>query len=105
LPTTILLAARRSRAGLGLTPTDSLAERFGLFVIIVLGEVVIGVVDGLSAAGRDATTILTGMLALWSFRRRSWSSCVAASPGRGCLSPTPWRGRHPPGCSASTATS
>jgi low temperature requirement protein LtrA len=61
----IALAARRSRAGLGLTPTDSLVERFGLFTIIVLGEVVIGVVDGLSGAERDATTIVTGMLALW----------------------------------------
>jgi low temperature requirement protein LtrA len=60
----IVLAARRSRAGLGLTPTDSLVERFGLFTIIVLGEVVIGVVDGLSAAERDAKTIVTGMLAL-----------------------------------------
>jgi low temperature requirement protein LtrA len=61
----ITLAARRSRAGLGLTPTGSLVERFGLFTIIVLGEVVIGVVDGLSVAERDATTIVTGMLALW----------------------------------------
>jgi low temperature requirement protein LtrA len=60
----IVLAAR-SRVGLGLTPTDSLVERFGLFVIIVLGEVVLGVVAGLSVAERDATTILTGMLALW----------------------------------------
>jgi low temperature requirement protein LtrA len=60
----ITLAARRSRAGLGLTPTDSLVERFGLFTIIVLGEVVIGVVAGLSVAERDATTIVTGMLAL-----------------------------------------
>jgi low temperature requirement protein LtrA len=51
-------------AGLGLTPTDSLVERFGLFTIIVLSEVVIGVVDGLSAAERDAKTIVTGMLAL-----------------------------------------
>jgi low temperature requirement protein LtrA len=60
----IVLAARSSRSGLGLTPTDSLVERFGLFTIIVLGEVVIGVVGGLSAAERDAKTILTGMLAL-----------------------------------------
>jgi low temperature requirement protein LtrA len=60
----ITLAARASRASLGLTPTDSLVERFGLFIIIVLGEVVIGVVDGLSAAERDARTIVTGMLAL-----------------------------------------
>ncbi|HEV2918177.1 MAG TPA: low temperature requirement protein A, partial [Actinomycetota bacterium] len=50
----IVLAARSSRVGLGLTPTDSLVERFGLFTIIVLGELVIGVVDGLSGAERDA---------------------------------------------------
>jgi low temperature requirement protein LtrA len=60
----IVLAARSSRVGLGLTPTDSLVERFGLFTIIVLGELVIGVVDGLSGAERDAKTIITGMLAL-----------------------------------------
>jgi hypothetical protein len=28
----IAVAARRSRAGLDLTPTDSLVERFGLFI-------------------------------------------------------------------------
>ena len=61
----IALAARSSRVGLGLAPTDSLVERFGLFTIIVLGEVVLGVVAGLSVAERDATTIVTGMLALW----------------------------------------
>ena len=61
----IVLAARSSRVGLGLTPTDSLVERFGLFTIIVLGEVVLGVVAGLSAAERDAKTIITGLLALW----------------------------------------
>jgi low temperature requirement protein LtrA len=60
----IVLAARGSRVGLGMTPTDSLVERFGLFTIIVLGEVVIGVVGGLSAAEPDAKTIVTGMLAL-----------------------------------------
>jgi hypothetical protein len=61
----IVLAARSSRVGPGLTPTDSMVERFGLFTIIVLGEVVIGVVAGLSMAERDATTIVTGLLALW----------------------------------------
>jgi low temperature requirement protein LtrA len=61
----IVLAAHRSRVGLGLAPTDSLVERFGLFIIIVLGEVVLGVVAGLSAAEQDATTISTGLLALW----------------------------------------
>jgi low temperature requirement protein LtrA len=61
----IVLIARSSRVGLGLTPTDSLVERFGLFTIIVLGEVVLGVVDGLSGVERDAKTVVTGMLALW----------------------------------------
>jgi low temperature requirement protein LtrA len=48
----------------GLLPTDSLVERFGLLTIIVLGEVVFGVVDGLSATERDVKTITTGMVAL-----------------------------------------
>ena len=48
----------------GMTPTDSLVERFGLFTIIVLGEVVLGVVEGLSVAERDLKTIATGMLTL-----------------------------------------
>ena len=48
----------------GILPTDSLVERFGLFTIIVLGEVVIAVVTGLSEAGPDAVTIITGSLAM-----------------------------------------
>ena len=62
----VLLLMGRSRIGLGggMTPTDSLVERFGTFAIIVLGEVVFGVVDGLSLANRDLETILTGMIAL-----------------------------------------
>jgi low temperature requirement protein LtrA len=50
--------------GRGVAPTDSLVERFGLFTIIVLGEVVFGVVAGLSTAEHDAITIATGILAL-----------------------------------------
>jgi low temperature requirement protein LtrA len=49
---------------LGLAPTDSLIERFGLFTIIVLGEVVVGVVDGISDAERTALSIVTGMMGL-----------------------------------------
>jgi low temperature requirement protein LtrA len=44
--------------------SESAVERFGLFVIIVLGEVVVGVVDGLTNAERDGVTIATGMFAL-----------------------------------------
>jgi low temperature requirement protein LtrA len=56
----------RARAGLtpGIPPTDSLVERFGLFTIIVLGEVVFGVVAGLSSADHDVLSIVTGMVAL-----------------------------------------
>jgi low temperature requirement protein LtrA len=51
--------------GVAFTPTHSLIERFDLFTIIVLGEVVFGVVDGLAHAQRDALTIATGLLALF----------------------------------------
>src|SRR5260370_4126359 len=62
----LLLLIGRSRVGLGrgMTPTDSLVERFATITIIVLGEVVFGVVDGLSQSTHDFTTISTGMIAL-----------------------------------------
>ena len=47
-----------------LAPSSSLVERFGLFIIIVLGEVVVGAVTGMSDAERTALTITTGMLGL-----------------------------------------
>ncbi len=43
---------------------DSFVERFGLFTIIVLGEVVVGVVDGISNSERTLATVATGMLTL-----------------------------------------
>jgi low temperature requirement protein LtrA len=49
---------------LGARPTDALAERFGLFAIVVLGEVVISVVAGLSQAETDPLTIATGIVSL-----------------------------------------
>jgi len=51
-------------ANQGLPPTESLVERFGAFTIIVLGEVIFGVVNGLSVPERDVTTTSTGMIAL-----------------------------------------
>ncbi len=46
--------------------TESMAERFGLFTIIMLGEVVVGVVDGLSELDeRGFRAVATGLLALW----------------------------------------
>jgi len=44
--------------------TESLVERMALFVIIVLGETVVGVVNGIGETDRDALTIATGMLGL-----------------------------------------
>jgi low temperature requirement protein LtrA len=62
----LLLLFGRFRTGLGrgMAPTDSLVERFATITIIVLGEVVFGVVDGLSQSTHDVTTISTGMIAL-----------------------------------------
>ena len=62
----LLLFFGRSPVGLarGMTPTDSLVERFATITIIVLGEVMFGVVDGLSRSSRDFTAISTGMIAL-----------------------------------------
>ena len=58
------LLNRMPAMDLGVSATESMVERFGLFVIIVLGEVVVGVVDGLSEAERSFRTIATGMLGL-----------------------------------------
>ncbi len=44
--------------------TESMIERVDLFTIIVLGEVVVGVVNGLAGAGRTTGTIVTGVLGL-----------------------------------------
>ena len=62
----LLWSFGRSRIGLGrgMTPTDSLVERFGTITIIVLGEVVFGVVAGLSQSTHDFKAITTGMIAL-----------------------------------------
>ncbi len=62
----MLVFGWRSRRGqvLAIAPTDSMVERFDLLVIIVLGEVVTGVVGGLSSVDRDPLTLVTGLLAL-----------------------------------------
>jgi len=59
-----ILGRVRVGLGRGMTPTDSLVDRFGTFTLIVLGEVVFGVVDGLSQSQHDFQTIATGMIAL-----------------------------------------
>lgn len=61
----IALAGRvRQTWSRAMPPTESLVERFGLFTIIVLGEVVVGVVNGLSIPDRGTKVTTTGMIAL-----------------------------------------
>jgi len=60
----VLDRLRTTGLPIALTPTDSLVERFGTFTIIVLGEVVLGVVSGISQGQHDLTTIGTGVVAL-----------------------------------------
>lgn len=49
---------------LGLVPTESMAERFGLLTIITLGELVVGVVNGINETNRGFVVIGTALLAL-----------------------------------------
>ncbi|MGW5241527.1 low temperature requirement protein A [Monashia sp. NPDC004114] len=44
--------------------SPSMVERFDLFTIIVLGEVVVGVVNGIVGAGRTPIAVVTGILGL-----------------------------------------
>jgi low temperature requirement protein LtrA len=55
---------RRDVLAEGFRVTESTAERFALFTIIVLGEVIVGVVDGLTQAGAAWTTKGVGWLCL-----------------------------------------
>ncbi len=50
--------------GLAMSVTESTIERFGLFTIIVLGEVVVGVVTGLSEVEHNLRTTATGVIGL-----------------------------------------
>jgi low temperature requirement protein LtrA len=44
--------------------SESMIERFDLFTIIVLGEVVVGVVNGIADSGRTPIAVVTGILGL-----------------------------------------
>ena len=61
---TIALGTRRRSYSIGISATGSMIERFDTFTLIVLGEVVVGVVGGLTAATQDFVTIATGIVAL-----------------------------------------
>ena len=62
---TVLLGFRTRSFTIGVTPTHSLIERVNIFTIIVLGEVVIGVVDGLAHSTQDLLAVATGILSLF----------------------------------------
>lgn len=47
-----------------LNASESMVERFDLFTIIVLGEVVVGVVNGIAEDGRTPMAVVTGILGL-----------------------------------------
>jgi low temperature requirement protein LtrA len=59
----ILLTASQAQAA-ALIVTDSLTERFGAFIIIVLGETLTGVVAGLSGQPVGALTLAVGLVAV-----------------------------------------
>ncbi len=74
-----------------LSASESMIERFDLFTIIVLGEVVVGVVNGIVDAARTPIAVVTGMLGLgigfaywWSYFDLVGARRVAAD--RGALS-------------------
>lgn len=54
----------RRQGGTGFGVSSSMAERFGLFTIIVLGEVMVGIVNGLSQTEHTASTAAVGLLCL-----------------------------------------
>ena len=61
--TTVLLTATAAQAAT-LTITDSLIDRFGTLIIIVLGEIVTGVVTGLASRPVSPLTFSVGLVAV-----------------------------------------
>ena len=59
----VILTVAPTRA-IALTITDSLTERFGAFIIIVLGETLTGVVGGLASQPVSALTVAVGLVAV-----------------------------------------
>jgi low temperature requirement protein LtrA len=57
----VMIAMASPILAAALTITGALIERFGLLIIIVLGETVLGVVDGLAHAPTDPLTLATGL--------------------------------------------
>jgi len=64
LAPSVRLARGRTRGRMAFSVSASMAERFGLLTIIVLGEVMVGIVNGLSQAEHSVGTTVTGLLCL-----------------------------------------
>ena len=76
--------------------TDSLVERFGLFTIIVLGEVVVGVVTGLSEVERTVEAMATGMIGLGIGFGIWWTYFDYVGGRRPSAGPSGWMVSHLP---------
>jgi low temperature requirement protein LtrA len=63
----VVLTVAPTRAA-ALIVTDSLTERFGAFIIIVLGETLTGVVGGLASQPVSALTLAVGLVAVGAAR-------------------------------------
>ncbi|HEY5520877.1 MAG TPA: low temperature requirement protein A, partial [Candidatus Limnocylindrales bacterium] len=61
---TIGLGTRPRSYSIGISPTESMVERFDTFTLIVLGEVIVSVVSGMIAASQDLLAIATGVVSL-----------------------------------------
>ncbi len=73
-----------------LTMTDALIERFGLLIIIVLGETVTGVVSGLAHTPVDALTLVVALIAVVAGFGAWWTyfDFAGARPPRRARPPT-----------------
>ncbi len=59
-----MILTATSAVAAALTITDALIERFGLLIIIVLGEILTGVVTGLASQPISALTLSVGLVAV-----------------------------------------
>ena len=88
--------------------SPSLIERFGLFTIIVLGEVVVGVVQGVAAqhhfTWRIGLTAGLGMLVAIGFWWLYFDFISTRSPKRGMLKQVTWMYTHLPATIGIAAT-
>ena len=101
----IVFAVGPARLEDAIVVTDALIERFGLFVIIVLGETVTGVVGGLSTDPTDPNKLVVGIVAVVVGFGSWWMYFDFVGhrvPGRSRLSTVSWLLGHLP-VSAATA--